>query len=75
MREVFGKILWAGLMTGAVWLLWQDFQYDCAYWLPAWGQLEGPNILWQPIILSLIFGFGTLVLVVSVHRGLSYLLD
>jgi hypothetical protein len=58
-------------MTGAVWHLWQDFQYDCAYWLPAWGQLEGPDILWQPIILGPIFGFGTFVLVVSAVHGIK----
>jgi hypothetical protein len=75
MQETFRKILWAGLMAGAIYLLWTDFQDDCGTWLPAWGALEGSARLFQPIILGLIAGLFITVLVVSIYRGLSYLLD
>ena len=44
----------AGLIAGAVYLMWDDFQDDCGYWLPAWGTLEGLARLFQPIDLGLI---------------------
>jgi hypothetical protein len=43
-----------GLIAGAVHLMWDDFQDDCGYWLPAWGTLEGLARLFQPIDLGLI---------------------
>ena len=62
-------------MAGVVYLMWDDFQDDCDFWLPAWGTLDGSARLFQSIILGLIAGLFITVMVVSIYRGLSYLLD
>jgi hypothetical protein len=75
MKSIVSAVLRVGLVAGAVYLMWDDFQDDCGYWLPAWGTVEGSARLFQPIIPGLIGGLFITVMVVSIYRGLSYLLD
>ena len=51
MKSALGFMLRADLITGAVYLMLDDFQDDCDYWLPAWRTLEGTAKLFQSIIL------------------------